>query len=74
MTELFGVVNTLDERSGAIGVGSIFLGTGLKRKLAGGFIGVCNDFKIIPGFQRHDVDPSSAFWAPPTIGGISIPK
>jgi hypothetical protein len=74
VTELFGVVNTLDERSGTIGVGSIFLGTGLKRKLAAGFIGVCTKGKIILGFHRADVDPSSAFWDPPMIGGISIPK
>lgn len=46
----------------------------MKRKLAPVFIEACNVGKIIGGFQRHDVDPSSAFWAPPTIGGISLPS
>lgn len=74
MTELFGVVNIVDEMSGTIRVGSFFPGTWLKTNLALVFIEDCNGGKIFPGFQRQDVDPSSAFWTPPKVGGISLPK
>ena len=62
MTELLGVVITLEERSG----------TWLRKKPTSLLGEVCNGGKEIPVFQRHDVDPSSEFRAPPTTGGISM--
>jgi hypothetical protein len=71
VTELFGVVITLDEWSGKLGVGSLVLGIWLKKKLASLLEEICNGSNVIPDFQLHDVDPSFTFDAPPIANGIS---
>lgn len=62
MTELLGVVITLEERSG----------TWLRKKPTSLLGEVCSRGKAIPVFQPHDVDPSSELGAPPTTSGISM--
>lgn len=73
MTELFGAVNTLDERSRTMGVGSIFRGTCLNRKLSLILDAVGNGCTVISCFHWHETDPSSALLARKPDSGISTP-
>ena len=73
MTELFGVVIMLEERSGTMGERSMLPGTSLKKMLVSFAGKLCSGGKAIPRFQRHEVDPSSAFGALSTAIGISMP-
>lgn len=69
MTELFGAVNTLDERSRTMGVGSIFRGTCLNRILDA----VGNGCTVISCFHWHETDPSSTLLARKPDSGVSTP-
>lgn len=73
MTELFGAVITLDERSRTMGLGSIFWGTCLNRKLSLTLADVGNGCTAISCFHWHEVDPSSALLLRIADGGISTP-
>ena len=73
MTELFGVVNTLDERSRTMGVGSNFWGTCLNGMPSPTMDDVGNGCTIIPCFHRQEVDPSSALLLVKADSGISTP-
>ncbi|KAM1301065.1 hypothetical protein ACFX2H_012149 [Malus domestica] len=73
VTELFGVVNMLDERSGIVAVKSIFCETSLKMTLAPGLNEVCNDCMENFRFQGNEVTPST-FWALPVANGNSMPE
>lgn len=71
MTELFGVVKTLDERSRTLGVGSNFWGICLNRKLSIKLDDVGKGWMANPGFHGHEDDPSSALLPLTTDSGIS---
>lgn len=75
MTELFGEVNPLDERSRTmgVGVGSNFWGTCLNRMPSPTMDDVGNGCTIIPCFHPHEVDPSSALLPMKADSGISTP-